>query len=311
VGWKGEKFEELIVNFPLREVDRGHWAPEVGEFVQQVMLLTDVKSASYVRQRMNLAGGIGTWAADRGVPLDRECVFDPDVVQQFGDEGMHGSENSKVTNLSVLRRLARMVTVKAPWDPPRSNPQRTKPQEPYSPDEVARLDADADAQKSRRLRLRFQASLDLSLGAGLDGRWVVRVLPEDIVTDADGVTVVRVGTPAPREVPVLPSRVERLLAVAAEREPGQFMLGNTSASSGASHLLRNIDLSPSTPRLNLYRARSTWVLNHLLADTPVRFLMDAAGTESSGARQVLSLVEFLPQADPAAYRRALTAEVAW
>src|SRR5207244_10745176 len=73
---------------------------------------------------------------------------------------------------------------------------------PYSPEELDGLWRDARHQSTPGRQRAGQALIALGAGAGLDGRWVTRVMADDVIR-RDGIAFVRVGEPVAREMPVL------------------------------------------------------------------------------------------------------------
>jgi hypothetical protein len=217
------------------------------------------------------------WGVAEGLPLDVEVVLDPDTVERFVTVGLK-DDRSRATYRAVLRRVGPLLTTTAPWEARPTAVARRQVAVPYSSEEIAELSADALAQPTARRVRAARALLALGAGAGLDGRWVARVVAEDVTTDG-GIVAVRVGEPSARVVPVLARWEDEVLDLAASARD-EFVVGGRSTSRNrASALAASLVVGNSHPRFSASRLRSTWLVTHLAMGTRMPELARAAGLQ--------------------------------
>lgn len=108
-------------------------------------------------------------------------------------------DRSCATYRAVLRRVGPLLTKKAPWEPKPPSIARRSVAVPYSREDLYLLREDALLQPTDSRRRAARALLALGLVAGLDGRWVSKVVASDITSAVEGV-VIQVRDPDPREV---------------------------------------------------------------------------------------------------------------
>jgi len=248
------------------------WDGPLGLFVRDCLVRLDSVGVASARRIATVLSGLAAWSVAEGLPLDVEVVLDPDTVERFVSVGLVGDAN-RGTYRSVLRRIGPKLTNKAPWEPRPEPVCRRQVAEPYSPAELAALWRDAGRQSTDALRRSALALVALGAGAGLDGRWVTRIAPEDVT--AAGVVV---GEPAARVVPVVAEYVGAVDEFAWSCPAGEFLVGGRSLSRNrASSLAARVELAADTPRLNCSRLRSTWLVGHLDRGTRLPELVAMAG----------------------------------
>jgi len=218
------------------------------------------------------------WAHAQGVPMTLERLLDGDVIERYIAVGMPGARDStRATRRAILRRIARHCA-----SPPQELPlpiayRRVRP--PYSPDEVEALLALASAQPTPSRRRTLRAILHLGLGCGIASRDLAWVRGQDVEQLPDGsVSVTVSGGTRPRTVVALHAHETALLEISRFTGAGLLIGGSTRGR-------RNVTRGPldrvvggeDLPRLETARLRSTWLLTHLRARTPLPALMNAAG----------------------------------
>ena len=251
------------------------WRTTLRPFVLPAMRqLVPIGPAIAARQCRALAR-LAAWCVDQGIDLDVEQVLDPDTVERFVAVGLRGAGSSG-TYRSDLRRMGRVLTTSAPWEPRPAALNRRHVAVPYSARELAALRRNARRQSTATRRRAARALLGLGLGAGLDGRWSTRVSGAD-VREVGGAVVVHVGAPAPRVVPVR-AEFEEELRTLANAAGEELLVGGTSvARNRASQLATQFERSHATPRLSAARLRATWLVHHLTVGTRLPELASAAG----------------------------------
>ena len=86
---------------------------------------------------MRTLSQVVSWAHRDGLPLDRERIFTPDVIDRYIAVGAaHLSEPSRATRRADLRRFSRSLTRKAPWEPEPPRMRGGYSIVPYTDDEV-------------------------------------------------------------------------------------------------------------------------------------------------------------------------------
>ena len=218
-----------------------------GQFVTQMadeLALDDSPAAKRTRRQLLR---LVLWATGAGLPLEREIILDPDTIERFTEFGL-GSDRSRATYRAVLRRVAPLLTKKAPWEPRPPGVARRQVAPPYTAQELELLRRDAAQQSTPRRRRAAQALLALGLGAGLDGRWVASVAAED-VTRRPGRVVVTVGEPKARNV-VVAGAWENEVVELADTAGDEFLVGGRSRSRNrTSNLTKGLWVSTGHPRL--------------------------------------------------------------
>ncbi len=236
------------------------------------------RSASNAAKYLSHLSDFAAWAHEQGVPLALEALLDPDVIERYIAVGMPGARDStRATRRAILRRIARRCA-----SPPQDLPlpiayRRVRP--PYTPDEVQGLLALASAQPTPSRRRTLRAILHLGLGCGIASRDLSWVRGQDIEQLPDeAVSVTVSGGTRPRAVVALHAHETALLELSRFTGGGLLIGGSTRGR-------RNVTRGPLTrvvggedlPRLETARLRSTWLLAHLQARTPLPALMIAAG----------------------------------
>jgi hypothetical protein len=245
---------------------------------------------------------LAAWAIDEGLPLDVEVLLDPATVERFVTVGLC-ERLSAATYRSVLRRVGPRLTVKAPWEPRPPSVARRQVAVPYDRRELTALRAGALAQPTAFRRRAARALLALGCGAGLDGRWVARVVAEDVASTSWGV-MVRVGDPSARVVPVLADWEGEVLDLAASAGEEFLVGGHSTARNRAGALATSLEIPSGCPRYSASRMRSTWMVEHLSMGTRMPELARAAGlTGVTVLSDLLPYVAPLPDADAAAILR--------
>jgi len=235
-------------------------------------------SATNAAKYLSHLSDFAAWAHEQGVPLALESLLDVDVVERYIAVGMPGARDStRATRRAILRRIARHCA-----SPPQDLPlpiayRRVRP--PYSPEEVQGLLALASAQPTPSRRRTLRAILHLGLGCGIASRDLAWVTGQDVEQLPDGAVSVTVcGGTRPRTVVALHAHEGALLELSRFTSSGLLIGGSIRGR-------RNVTRGPldrvvggeDLPRLETARLRSTWLLAHLQARTPLPALMIAAG----------------------------------
>ncbi|WP_216892059.1 hypothetical protein [Nocardia alni] len=173
---------------------------------------------------------------------------------------------------------------------------------PYTRADVASLKAWAYGQPTAAARTQADVLLALGLGAGCTAADIAALVVDDIVVDEQGVLVQLAGE-RPREVPVL-FDYERPLAgvVEAGHPPGTpvFLPGRRRSKNLITGFTSR---GGGEPGPNTHRMRSTWIVEHLVADVPIAVLMKAAGVDT--VQGLTRYLAHIPDTDALRARAAL------
>ena len=175
-------------------------------FVTAVVRRSAPPSMASAERSLRITFRLAVWGQARHLQLEPEILFTPDVVEEFIETGLRDTtDRYRQTLRSELRRIGPMVTKLAPWEPRPSAIVRRPMSAPYTPAEISALWSVQRSLRRPEAREAVAAVLHLGLGAGLDGRWAIRVTGR-MVHRTDGGVSIDVPAPGPRRVPVLPAR---------------------------------------------------------------------------------------------------------
>jgi hypothetical protein len=283
-------------NYVPARVTAATWAL-VRAIVQESIAAAASSDSAAQRYRPHVAAFAG-WAHGQGVACDLVSMFDLDLIERYIETGMPGAaEGSRSTRRAVLRRVARRASP-ALRDLPRPTPfAYRRIRAPYTAGDVARYLRLAAQQPTPGRRQSVQAVLRLGLGCGLDGRDMSWVRGTDVHQATDGAVTVSVsGGTRPRDVVALRAHESPLIDLA-EGGGERLLIGGTSLGrhNVTSVALQRLIGDASLPRLVVTRLRSTWLVEHLRAGTPLMVLMPAAGLTTT--RPLEDLLPFLPPAE--------------
>jgi hypothetical protein len=290
-----DETEQRIVSYRPTKVDASTWVA-IRPFVLDSVRRLPPKGWPVAIRTLRVLTQLTAWAVRQGIVLDPEMVFDPDTIERFVVEGL-AKNSSRATYRADLRRVAPLLTTKAPWEPRLTVLPRRQVAPPYTLAELEVLRSDGMRQRTPERRRAARGLIALGAGAGLDGRWATQIRARDVV--ADGVTtLLRVGPPSARTVPVL-AHWEQEMAELAATAKQEFLVGGFSVSRNrASALLSRLEVPPGHPRLSLSRLRSTWLCWHLNAGTRLPELVAAAGLQGTAMlSDLLCFVPALPEDD--------------
>jgi len=137
----------------------------------------------------------------------------------------------------------------------------------------------AAAQPTQSRRRTLRAIVHLGLGCGIASRDLAWVRGQDVEELPDGAVSVTVsGGTRSRTVITLRAHETPLLKIARAAESDLLIGGNTRGRRNVTRgPLARVVGGEDLPRLETARLRSTWLLTHLRARTPLPTLMTAAG----------------------------------
>ncbi len=269
---------DAYVPHALRPED---WEP-IAQFTRALAHDLHPKDDRRAVEAMRTLSQVVSWAHREGLPLDRERIFTPDVIDRYIAVGAaHLSEPSRATRRADLRRFSRALTRKAPWEPEPPRMRGGYSIVPYTDAEVARLLEVSNQQRTAVQARRLQALLALGLGLGVYPKEAWSLTTEDVVVD-QGYVCARIPGEHARTVPVTAPHDEVIDRIVAD-DPGSTILGFVAPQwdrSRLSHLLQRAELPDDCPPLRTHRLRATWALAHLRAGMQLNDVMTLAGVSS-------------------------------
>lgn len=222
-------------------------------------------------------------------PVEDRVVFDPVHIGRFVNH--HLATYNRASRNTIRARLRRVSEVLLGDEAAGRFKALGKAEasRPYTPPELAVLDAWAWQQRTLERRTSAGALLALGLGAGLTGAEIIAARGRDL---GNAGTSIAVRGAASRVIPVIPDWAQRL----EERRDllkGDGWLFRTQQRGSNINLITDFVSrgGPVVP-LQARRMRATWLAHHLVACTPLKRLLRIAGLRSAEALdRVLPFVE--------------------
>lgn len=286
---------ERIARYRPR-TDRAEGWDELRPIVLGLAKLSDPPSAKNASATMSAITGYVLWAKLKGIPLVVENLANYTVIDwHLTDAGYILS-----TEATYRSTLYRMVDAARPGGPAGARRPVLPPYTAAQRDQLLALEA---LQPTEASSLRVSALLRAGLGAGPTPTEMRYLRPEDVVRDHGVVTLLVGRDDTRRSVPVLSSHAEPLweLSRRAEELAMPYLVtgaGSPDNPSTLSDLTADVNGSSQAPRILASRLRTTWLVTHLQARTPLDVLLPAAGDVS--VARLADLFVHLDPRDPAA-----------
>jgi integrase len=264
----------------------------LGPFVTDAVAEVAARTGRCERSLSPATAAFVLWCwQSRGTPLQRHRIFRRSTIEEYIHLAMKAySKGSRATHRATLTLMTRILNPAGLTDHQRPI-SRSAPTAPYSPQEVAALYSWATTQGTERRRRDAIALLTLGLGAGLAAREILGVRVSDINRAESPQVIVWEGRP--RVVPLSPAweRPIRRILGDLQWDDWLFRPGRLNATSGqvTDFLLRartDLDIRPA-------RMRTTWLLEHLIGDTPPQELLRISGLQNLAALD--KLAKFTPR----------------
>lgn len=257
-------------NWPARDLEA---LEPLLPMVREWVTLVSPVDAQRTRRALRAAAGLAVWA-DRSLgTTDPAVVFNPDNVEYWSMTVMAArSARSREMTRSTLRILGRAVN-SHDWPAPTEKVGRQRIARPYTPiDEAAfRLAAGLPGRANRAKRMWLVAA---GLGAGLNGTEIAAARARDVEPLKGGRLAIRVRGNKPRLVPVRNDYTNLARAAAGDSPTDRFI--PTDGRNAVHSVAERLDPGDGQG-LSLRRARSTWLVAHLLAGISLPGLRIVAG----------------------------------
>lgn len=284
----------FVSTYEPRHVNSEVWT-QIADVVRQAVLCITAREPT-AKKYCSHAAAFVAWASVEGSELTLDSVFTDDMIDRYIQLGMpQALDSTRATRRSILRRLARRCSPALANVPDPSPIPYRRLRAPYAGTQVAAYIRLASAQPTPGRRRSLLAVLALGLGCGLDCEDLAWVRGCDVELALNGAVSVRVcGGRRPRSVVCL-SRYEAQLLSLAEPDGEDLLIGGRTLGrhNVTSVTLGRLLQDRSLPPLVVGRLRSTWLLSHLQANTPLSLIMTAAGLQT--VRPLEDLLHHLPE----------------
>jgi integrase len=280
------------------------WAA-VEEFSRSVVADAAPKTTAAAVDLLTAVSRLALWChKSAGYPLEREVVFDRDVISEYVTHGCPElrTKGSRGTRRSLLLRVAESVL------PPQERVARLEalcvanPRAPYTEAEQISLRSWAAGQVTAQRRQDCHVLLALGLGAGLSSGEMMALRVSDIEADDEGV-LVHVHGKRDRVVPVLGHWEPALANLRETCNPAEPALGANRTTMNPNWVSNFVSKTQGSLKPNSQRMRNTWIVHHLTARTPFYALVVAAGLETT--EMLDRLLRFVPRPTQDEVRAAL------
>lgn len=118
-------------SYEPRSVPGPLWHGQLRGFIVPAVIALGPVGISSAGATVRVLTQISAWALSQGMPLSWERILDPDCVERYVSVGIKG-DPCRGTYRAMLRRLAPLLTTKAPWEPRPEAVNRRRVAAPYS-----------------------------------------------------------------------------------------------------------------------------------------------------------------------------------
>ena len=261
-------------------IDPGHWS-KIGPFVTGSVTDAAPHTAYSERELFTAVTPLVLWAWKRAdLPLRREAVFSQHNIDRYVDEGMSSyTDAGRGTIRSRLLRTAEALTGMTVDKAALKGLGPSEPTAPYSASDLAAMRAWTKLQPTGGRQISAAVLLALGIGAGLAGREILAVRVRDIEVSDHGV-VVTVNGERPRAVGVLRSWETALIERARSGAADKYAFREARTSENHNAISDFVARSEAPIKIQSRRMRTTWLVHHLNAGTPITIFLEAAGVQS-------------------------------
>lgn len=254
--------------------------PRVEQTVRRWATAAAPKNEGRAYEVLLPAAQYAAWLHTTGQPLDDGHALDWRVIDQWAASLAGTRTRDTIRNYRTLLRAVAKATPAAPVIPPAMKGVHRDRTGPYTPYETADLLGWADAvpcESGRRVR----AIAVLAFGAGLDTPDLRTTLGTDVRRLPDGTVAIDVRGTRGRTTVALAEHAAEILALA-EEAAGSWLYRPDYPSRTVHNLTnQSVDYArkkyPADVPFVVKRCRTTWIVRHLSAGTPIPVLAAAAG----------------------------------
>ncbi|WP_158607521.1 hypothetical protein [Flexivirga caeni] len=259
--------------------------------IRAVVAAAAFESPHSARAAIRCTAALFSWAHEMGLSTDPEALFTPDRVDAYVGSKSSLTVRSRGTYRSMLRRVGRAATVRAPWPPLAEDlGPGAAASTPYTADEVHRFWQAVDAQATKRRRRTMRTILALGLGAGVRTSELVEVTAADIsLHEGAGVLCL---TLTDRVTPIRAEYADVVDDLCARNPTGPLIGAPTSARDRLHRYAKGTEIPMDVPPLKVRRLRSTWAVAVLSSGITISEFNRIAGGVS--ARTLDMLTQHVP-----------------
>lgn len=278
--------------------------PEGEAFVRDAVSIAAPHTAYSAKLCINYAARYVHWCRMRGYPLTAESIWSPISIDLYSTTAnLDRTEGTRRNYRAVLMRISETLLPEAHPDKVTALSQKTTIA-PYATEEMAGFREWAGMQLTPLKSHRALLILVLCAGAGVRTSELAQLRAEHIIREPAG-TLIDIPGDRARVVPLLAEWEEWVTPMLERRPDADLLWGHISRRDTNNIVSAFTQYSNGTPPRS-DRLRNTWMATHLIAGTPMKMLVRAAGVES--LNHVNLLLKHLPEVDDAHYLRALRGE---
>lgn len=292
--------EKRIEAYVPASIDSSDWA-KVRPVATAAVRRAQPTSADRAQHWLLPAAKLALWADHHGVDLNVETVFTAHMVDEWAKAELAGgtSKASVATHRSHLRNLLPVTPT------PSATIGRRDVSEPYTRDEDLAVARAAAGQRTVVYRADACLLYGLARGAGLGSQQIKAARTDDVAVHDDGSIEVRCGDHTSW---VLDEHCDVVRTGLELRDRDGYLFAKRDGSQrNIGEYIDRFTFPDTTPRLNVARCRSTWIVDHLQRGTPIDVIRAALGVSSlASIEALLAHVEERPTGVVAQHLRGLS-----
>ena len=258
------------------------WSEDVQRFTRSAVCdfapVNEDEAARYI----SAVAWLTMWSVEPGgLPLDRAIIFSAANRRRFLERGYTSRGAESRVGISYL--LERIASDLLTFDPARPGVRATKPTEPFAPyssTEIARFRSQTMTRSTALKRARWRALLTLGAGLALSASEIMSAQVPDVEDNGDHL-VMHVGG-GQRSVVCLAAWESELRTLLNDPEVDTFLYPKiVRPKNPAFQAAQFIGIAANPGEgFKIERLRSTWIVAHVDAGTPLVPLMEALGVKS-------------------------------
>lgn len=273
---------------------------EVATFTRAAVTDFAPTTTAEASKAMTVVSRLAVWTTETAcLPLEREIVFSGRHIEMFAARQM--KHLTPVVARAERLRLLRIAGELHSFDPARRDAgkkPRPNPFAPYSPAALVRFRSQAATRSTALRRHNWLVLLSLAAGCALTTSEILHLTVNDVGSTAAGVTVTVNGS-RPRTVVCLADwedDIRRLLN--GPLVVDYLFVKEARPNDAVAYVKKFLNSTAKGSEFpTVERLRSTWIVGHLEARTPIVALAQALGVKTFSAFERLARFVTVPEAD--------------